>query len=505
VTAVVRVSAPALAAPTAFALIVSPHGEDEAIGTGTVTVTPPGAACPPSCEHSYAVETDVALRAAPAPGSFFFRWDGCPEFDLDATCRLRTTRSQTTVEAVFLPEATLVVGVTGNNASVQVSNGETCEGSQNGGAGCHYRFSPGSTVTLTPNNTPDSTLVAWSVPECPGTGPCTLAMDSRLRGVTATFSPTELSVIISNPGTVTSTDGRVTCVSDGENTCDTDYPAFTNVTLNATPAGDFQSWSGACAHAGNSPTCTLRLSGDDVVGAWFRGPNGPPQIIPARINVSLEVRKTGDGEGTVTSNRSRFSDAINCGAGPPCEAVFEQGENATLVAQPLPGSEFGGWRAPGNLCSTDRTCRFEVLRMSRLEVTFTKAGGGDGGGSPKCSARKVGGRRADRLNGSGAGDVIFGRGGNDRIRGLGGNDCLFGEAGKDVLLGGPGDDQLSGGAGADTLDGGPGRDRLRGDRGADNIVAVDATPDTIACGAGRDKVRADRVDKLSGCERVTRR
>ena len=437
----------------------------------------------------------MTLRAAPGSGSFLYRWENCPDFDLDATCTLALTQPETNIDAVFLPNATLQVGVTGNDGLVSLSSGAECEASQNGGGACNFQVAPGSSVTLTPNVAPGSTFVGWSVPECPGTGACTIVMDSRLRSVMATFNPTDLSVITSNEGIVRSAESpaKIDCGSDVDD-CSADYQVLTEVTLTASPAGDFLGWNGVCRPAGTAPACTFRLSGDDVVGAWFRGDDGPPEIIPPRIDFSLEVRKTGAGEGTVTSTRSRFSDAIRCGATAGCDAVFEQGETATLVASPSPGSVFTGWKSPGDLCSADRTCRFEVLRASRLEAAFSRV-------ARACAARRLGGRRADRLDGGAGGDLIYGRAGNDRIRGLGGNDCLFGERGNDVLLGGPGDDSLAGGVGADELHGGTGGDTLQGGRGRDRIFAMDGARDVISCGPGRDTVRADRIDRTAGCER----
>lgn len=197
-------------------LFVSTRGEDDANGVGTVTVTPPGAVCPPTCELTYENDPTVTLRAAPGSGSFLYRWETCPDFDLDATCTFALTQPETDIAAVFLPNATLQVGVTGNDGLVTLSSGDECETSQNGGAACNFPVAPGSSVTLTPNAVPGSTFVGWSVPECPGTGRCTMVMDSRVRSVMATFNPTKLSVITSNEGIVRSAESpaKINCGSD---------------------------------------------------------------------------------------------------------------------------------------------------------------------------------------------------------------------------------------------------------------------------------------------------
>jgi hypothetical protein len=512
-------------------LTISIGSEDDANGGGTVTVTPPGATCS-ATECTFTVHADsVTLTANPNPGSFFYRWEHppkpppeppepapepntCAASNFETPCTLPLSEAVTRVEADFLPNPTLAVGVTGSNATVTVSPGDDeCQASQEGGEACYYRVTPGSTVTLTPNI--GATLVSWSVPECPSPGECRIVIDSQLRSVVATFTPMNLNVIVERGTDTTSTvtGPGINCPND----CSADFDAFTEVTLTAN-GPEFRGWNGAeCLEVRTSPTCTIRLSGDDVVGAQFAD-GIRPNIVPPRIPVPLQVKKTGDGAGTVTSARSRFSETISCGSGPGCDAFFEQGETARLVADPAADSTFAGWRTPGGLCSSDVNCRFEVMRVSRLEANFVKRGQPPPPPQPQpqpqpqpprppghCAVRKVGGPRADRLNGGAGSDAIHGRAGNDRIRGLGGNDCLFGEGGNDDVRGGPGRDAVNGGKGSDQLYGGTGRDTMQGGLGRDRIFAVDRTRDVIVCGRGRDTVRADRVDRLLGCELVRRR
>ena len=368
-------------------LTISLGSEDGLNGAGTVTVMPGGATCTPTstCTVPYNDGDSVSLTANASPGSFFYRWTafqdvvpiGCAGSDFETPCTLHLAGAETNVVADFLPDPTLAVGVTGTDASVSVSPGGTqpqCDTGQNGGEACYYSGKPGDVVTLTPNVVQGSTFVGWSVPECPGTGPCKVALDSQLRTVVATYSPIRLTVLLergtADIGTVKSPPGGP--IDCPDTTCVADIPAppFAEVTLIASSTG-FKGWNGACQEAGASTTCTIRLSGDDVVGAWFDDAK-PPQIIPPRIPVKLQVRKTGDGQGTVSSRRSRLSEAINCGSGSGCAAIFEQGEAASLVANPSAGSTFAGWKTPGGVCSTGLNCRVEVTRASRLEASFKR-------------------------------------------------------------------------------------------------------------------------------------
>ena len=121
----------------------------------------------------------------------------------------------------------------------------------------------------------------------------------------------------------------------------------------------------------------------------------------------------------------------------------------------------------------------DVGRRIRLSVTAANVAGptaaqssitGVVAATAPTAIRQVNGNaRANRLTGTARAERIDGKGGNDRIDGKGG---------KDVLIGGTGND---------------------------TILAADGIAETINCGPGRDRVTADRTDKLSGCERVTRR
>jgi RTX calcium-binding nonapeptide repeat (4 copies)/Divergent InlB B-repeat domain len=478
-------------------LTVSPQrGTDGSAGFGTIAFSPTGASCQPSCQL-YDTETGVTLTATPSAGHVFYRWDDpdnpiqpdpCEGGEFVATCVLRTTKYDRAIAALFLPDPTLQVAVTGNAGAVTVSPGGECAA---GNSDCKFTAARGTRVRLTPRAVSRGTFVGWSVPECPGTGDCTIELDAPLRTVVAHFVPTQLTVGVSNSGTVRSSESppRISC-SDSGGTCTADYTTLAEVTLVASPANAFRGWNGVCAFAGTAPTCTFRLSGHDDVGAWFNGPDGRPVIVPPRVDYEVEVRRTGNGDGTVRSNRSpRAQEQIECGT--KCDATFFEDEVVVLEAQETAGSAFGGWKVTGASCAMDRRCTIPVRGSTRVEVAFSRS-------LPpgrRCSARKVGGPGGNRLDGGNGGDAIFGRAGNDRIWGFGGADCLNGEGGNDVLNGGPGADTLNGGPGADTLNGGVGRDL---------VLARDGQRDTIACGPGRDTVRADRLDRVAGCELVRR-
>ncbi len=233
---------------------------------------------------------------------------------------------------------------------------------------------------------------------------------------------------------------------------------------------------------------------------WTRS-NGANNIIQASSRVArLSVTTDGSGAGSVTSVPA----GINCGA--TCDAYFAIGSTATLTATAASGSVHTGWSGGGTGTSSTRvvtlnaatsvTATFNVLSVNpSIQVNPC----------PPLGVRRLGNRRANLLTGTACADTLIGRAGADRLRGLAGNDRLLGGAGRDRLEGGRGNDTLLGGAGNDTLLGGAGRDRFEGGPGNDTIEAADGISETIRCGPGRDTVRADRGDRLTGCERVSRR
>lgn len=416
-------------------------------------------------------------------------------------------------EARSSATATLELILTGNEGSVAVSGRGTCriEDTRNNGRPCSFVVNEGDDLTLTPQGTG---FVGWSVFECPGTGACTVDVDSD-RTVVATYTPTSLSVSVEGSdlldasgkplvdaqgnsirGRVRSADGLIDC--SGSNDCRSlRYAAFAEVVLTASPASEFERWSGACQEAGTSPTCTVLLSGNDVVGAKFRDDPDNPELIPPRMRSQLRVAVEPPGSGTVNSSRSRLSEAITCN--PTCKARFQQGEKVTLeaVANAALGARFVQWQGGAPYCAAGPTCRsFPAFNITSIRAVFAYPG--------PCERRRDGTRGRDLFDGGPGGERFVGGAGNDRLRGMDGDDCIDGGPGNDRIEGGNGNDRLNGGPGNDSIDSGPGTDTITAGNGKDFVFAQDGSRDTVKCGNGRDGARVDRIDAVSGCERVRR-
>lgn len=110
------------------------------------------------------------------------------------------------------------------------------------------------------------------------------------------------------------------------------------------------------------------------------------------------------------------------------------------------------------------------------------------------------------LRGGPGNDRLLGATGNQQnsLVGAEGHDFLDGRGGKDYLDGGSGNDRLRGGGGTDVLRSGSGNDRLE----ARELRSLGerTAKDDVNCGAGRrDRALTDRRDRVTRCERVTRK
>lgn len=151
----------------------------------------------------------------------------------------------------------------------------------------------------------------------------------------------------SGSGTVTSSPSGISCGS----TCTYTYVPDTSVTLTATPnaTSTFTGWSGGgCSGTG---TCVVSMSDATSVTATF-----------APITYALNVTKSGDGSGTVTSSPS----GITCGS--TCSYSFNSGTSVTLTAIASVGV-FVGWSGGG--CSGAGTCVVTMDAIKSVIATFS--------------------------------------------------------------------------------------------------------------------------------------
>lgn len=142
----------------------------------------------------------------------------------------------------------------------------------------------------------------------------------------------------------------------------------------------------------------VSLSNSHAVKPTFTAPTGPATLTfslvvssseassrPDAVTVSvaapnyvLEVTKSGNGSGTVTSSPA----GISCGA--DCEQSYESGKSIALTASPAAGSEFKGW---SGACGGTGSCVISMsaaesvdaeFALQRHQLSVTKSGTGFG-------------------------------------------------------------------------------------------------------------------------------
>ena len=228
-----------------------------------------------------------------------------------------------------------------------------------------------------------------------------------------------------------------------------------------------------------------------------------------------DIVACGDGNDTVRADSSD-SVATDCeivDRGEPPPPPPTPGSRPSQAATGLLGLTESSKLPPG-ACATDMigTPADDLLSGTSVGESLFGLQGNDilrGAQGDDCL---FGGLGSDRLSGADGGDRLLG---DDAAKGVSGNDSLSGNDGNDLLVGGPGRDRLYGGAGNDRIRGGRGRDRLRagsgknrlsGGLGNDRIHSANGRRDSVSCGGGRrDRARVDWIDRVRGCEIVSRR
>lgn len=151
-------------------------------GSGTVTSSPAGMQCPPTCSTPFPQGQNVMLSATATNGSTFVGWsgEGCSGTGM---CTVSMTQARSVTATFTLQQFTLTVATTGTGSGTVTSNpvGISC------GITCSAPFGFNTSVTLMATAASGAIFMGWSGEGCSGTGTCTVIM-TQARSVTATFN-----------------------------------------------------------------------------------------------------------------------------------------------------------------------------------------------------------------------------------------------------------------------------------------------------------------------------
>ncbi len=184
---------------------------------------------------------------------------------------------------------------------------------------------------------------------------------------TAPSNTYTISITPPSNGTITSSDGSISCGG----TCSSAFATGTVVTLTETPASGytFSSWGGNCS--GTQTTCSLTLTSGMSVSATFTAVVIPPSGGSCCSGggggggtsyLTLTVHKQGNGFGTTTSSPS----SISCGL--DCVGSFPSGSTVVLIASSTKGSSLASWTGCTSIATS--TCTVILTSATTIGVDF---------------------------------------------------------------------------------------------------------------------------------------
>ena len=188
----------------------------------------------------------------------------------------------------------------------------------------------------------------------------------------ANVQPDALFVSKVGNGSVDGSDRLISCGSK----CVQPYNAGTIVTLTAKPSSgySFAGWSGACAAAGTSLSCSVAVNAATSVLATFAaipktsgGGGGGGGSTGGGSTYSLSVATNNGGVITGTPAGDK---AINCGK--DCGAKYAAGTVVTLTAVPPAGKAFLGWTDACLAAGTNLTCSVTMNGAKTAKGNFAR-------------------------------------------------------------------------------------------------------------------------------------
>jgi hypothetical protein len=311
-------------------------------GSGTITSEPAGIACGEQCLATFAIGTQVTLRAIAGEGAAFAGWGGaCAEVGPSEPCVL-TAGDPLDVSADFAAGEELMVVRAGHGAGVVTSSDGRirCDGTAS--EVCRAPVPHGASVELVASASADGSMFSGWGGACMGKESCKLVMNGP-EMVNAVFdSAGEVSLIVSKvgkgEGSVQSAPPGIDCGND----CAEAFVASENtqvvLTASAFEGSSFVEFTGCASTSGN--TCTVQMGEVRSINAEF-----------ALMKHTLSVAWAGKGAGKVAASEPS---GLSCTKPQACSGKYDHGSTVTLVATPAEGSSFVSWSGGG--CGQSPTC-----------------------------------------------------------------------------------------------------------------------------------------------------
>ena len=295
-------------------------------GGGTVSSTPAGIDCGPTCSASFDDGTSVTLTATANANAnaTFTGWSGAG-CSGTGTCVVTMDQARS-VTATFTRNThvlTVTKAGTGGGTVSSTPAGIDC------GPTCSASFDDGTSVTLTATANANATFTGWSGAGCSGTGTCVVTMD-QARSVTATFTRNTHVLSVTKAGT-------------GGGTVELDTAG---IRLRSDLLGELRRRLLGHAHRHRERECDVhRLVRRRVLGdRHLRRHDGSGPLGHGHVHAQHPRPQRHEGR---HRRWHRELDPAGIDCGPTCSASFDDGTSVTLTATANADATFTGWSAAG--------------------------------------------------------------------------------------------------------------------------------------------------------------
>ncbi len=356
------------AEPESFGLSVSLLGS----GEGTVTSSPTGISCPPTCSAEFAEGTVIRLKPEPKAGSQFTSWSGCDSEETHTegfppTC-IVTMSAAKAVSATFsaLAPPNLKLNIEEGQGTV-VSNpaGLSCTGSAP--SSCEATVAEGS-VVLTASPAAGYAFKSWKGCDVGGVNgrQCTVTATGSLKTVGAKFYKVwSLEGKKSNPNGIFSTSpGGVNCGYG----CVSSSAAYKEgaLTLKAKPAKNFHfvefkggTGSASSCNGVTSETCAI---------AAFNSDSSIEEVYAENAKNTLTLTKEGGGQGFIKTKPTNVNCGYTCTG---AKAEFFASEEVPVTVTLNKGTTQVTWTTSAGTCTAHAlSCAVPMSAAHSLVAKF---------------------------------------------------------------------------------------------------------------------------------------
>ena len=232
---------------------------------------------------------------------------------------------------------------------------------------CIHHLDPGTRITLMAVPDAGHSFVGWSDFACSNKSKqCTLKLAPGTRYVAARFSPVTLTLFTTGEFGAVSVKPKPlkACSLNDSKPCE--FKAGTRITLSRELAADERFWVGACDGnedgALDDDTCTLKLTGNEVVGAGYENAGGIPPPLGSGIAVVVA------GRGKVIGSVINRPEKLKCGTECTVTGLSRYDQVQLKAVTTSSAYKFSRW---SNL-SPLKTQTISVSSTNRIQAIFVK-------------------------------------------------------------------------------------------------------------------------------------